>query len=454
MTFSTPSAIINRSTTMVQRKPATKPPPSKVVQLIHDQDDNDDCHNAGNLQNEVHPLFARQNFPQGEVNYDALLPSLRLVSKLLEAPQVRHFLYVTWYGRNEKVGMKNARGVELEAYRSDRTIANLSPDDIAAVETKLLALAKMVTFHVSDQFKGSKNGWCMALPPPAVPGLSRPTGTLPGDLPGVNSRIYLSSIWYDAVTVPPGPQRDYRSYRNDCFAVAMTLLHEIAHAANYAAMGARPEDFFEDSLIAEAGFEIVARLFGAVYRRSPTGLVGYLYEWPSNPLLRPYDGKLACRDPEGVPMKCFRWRMQDHLVYAMFHDWFWAWAEEEGPLAFVPDGVVHAVQETLENGERVPVPKSIVDLITGRDRVLSPLPEASEPRTARRTVAMRERQKKAEEWARPKVSERQAHGAGMLPELPKERVSSEQPQDGAGETARACDCAATMDGDEDDVIMW
>jgi hypothetical protein len=45
--------------------------------------------------------------------------------------------------------------------------------------------------------------------------------------------------------------------------MATTFLHEMAHAAHFHIMGPRrPEDFFEDALVAEAGYDYESRIFG------------------------------------------------------------------------------------------------------------------------------------------------------------------------------------------------
>jgi hypothetical protein len=46
--------------------------------------------------------------------------------------------------------------------------------------------------------------------------------------------------------------------------IAATLLHEVAHAANFSVMGHKEEDYFEESLVAEAGFELESRIFGMI----------------------------------------------------------------------------------------------------------------------------------------------------------------------------------------------
>lgn len=51
--------------------------------------------------------------------------------------------------------------------------------------------------------------------------------------------------------------------------MAVTLLHEMAHAAHIHTMGLRCEDFFEDALVAEAGFDYISQIFGMVPNMVP-----------------------------------------------------------------------------------------------------------------------------------------------------------------------------------------
>jgi hypothetical protein len=46
------------------------------------------------------------------------------------------------------------------------------------------------------------------------------------------------------------------------FCLATTLLYDAVHAANFALLYERVDDYFEDSLIAEPGFELESRLLG------------------------------------------------------------------------------------------------------------------------------------------------------------------------------------------------
>jgi hypothetical protein len=45
------------------------------------------------------------------------------------------------------------------------------------------------------------------------------------------------------------------------FSLTTTMLHELAHAAVNDVAGVGPEDYFEESFVAEAGFELESRTF-------------------------------------------------------------------------------------------------------------------------------------------------------------------------------------------------
>lgn len=354
-------------------------------------------HPTGDLNNEVHPLFARENF-LGNTDFDVFLPSLRLLTRIIDTPQVRHYFFVAWFGRNERIGMQDSRGRHLEAYHSDRSVTNLSPGDIAAVHTKLSALAKMVKFQVTDHFGTKKNGWCSPIHPPSVPGLSRPSGAPPTDpdgFPGLSSYIFIAKARYNAINTPVSPTRSAQSYLHDCFSVAMTLLHELVHAAHFAAMGSRQEDFFEDSVVAEAGFEIQTRFLGAVY----AGRTGTLDEWPNRWILGTYNNRLACRSIDSVAQAMLTMRVPEHFVSAMFHGWFWDWADRYGPKAFVVELIERHIRRAIAAKTHVCVPRSIADLYRDGNGRSDTQHQHPENRTARQTVEMRERVERLEAWA-------------------------------------------------------
>ena len=86
-----------------------------------------------------------------------------------------------------------------------------------------------------------------------------------------------------------------------CVDAAVTLLHELGHAANLAISGGGAEPFYEDSVVAEAGFEIVSRLFGANADIDMEDDVPSVFfaEWPRRDMVQDYQEggqSLLCRD--------------------------------------------------------------------------------------------------------------------------------------------------------------
>ena len=56
--------------------------------------------------------------------------------------------------------------------------------------------------------------------------------------------------------------RTDRQNANVDFTVAAIMLHELGHAIHHDIAGHAYEDCFEESYVAEAGFELVTRIFG------------------------------------------------------------------------------------------------------------------------------------------------------------------------------------------------
>jgi hypothetical protein len=114
------------------------------------------------------------------------------------------------------------------------------------------------------------------------------------------------------------------------FNLAIALLHELAHAVSYAITAREDEDFFEDAIVAEAGFEFEARLFGACpsYSVNAPKLVQW-FPWPSRVLLggegevESYDLADLCSSPrkleDGVPIA----RVSVRFMKNLFQDQFW-----------------------------------------------------------------------------------------------------------------------------------
>lgn len=321
---------------------------------------------TGNLCNRIHPLFAPQNFHPA-MEYDVLIPVLRLLTRLLDTPQVRHYLFTTWFGRNEQVGVVGARGQELEAYQSDRSVGMLTDGDVAAVQAKLVELATMVRFMLK-QLPPHANACCVKVPLTFTEGFSNaanvPTHRLE-PFQGTKSVVILAQAWYDTLKAGKSRARIPLQVIHERFSIAMTLLHELGHAANNAVMGRRQEDFFQEASVAEAGFESQARLLGAAASHQP-GRPTVLFRWPSRQTAANYAKyKVPVRDLKGVPQLEQRWPLSNAYVLSIQHEWFWKWADQVGPTAFVPECLIQDVRKSMVEGKPAPVPSSIARLFEG-----------------------------------------------------------------------------------------
>jgi hypothetical protein len=135
-----------------------------------------------------------------------------------------------------------------QSYGSDKGVNDLSSRDKTKVREQLHELSKKVRFGVVDLDGRS--------------GRTDPDEEQPGIL-GVKSIIWLGSDLYGAVQDETRMLMEEDDAYIDLY-IAATLLHEVAHAAHFFFMGHREEDYFEDSLIAEAGFELESRIFGMI----------------------------------------------------------------------------------------------------------------------------------------------------------------------------------------------
>ena len=301
------------------------------------------------LTNDVHPsgLFRRENFTSA-IDYDLLLPVLRLLTRMLDTPQLLRFLWLSCFGRNEKID-----GSDREVCRSSQTLANLSQDDIQAVEEELSEFANMITFTVEEipdrgihgQTQFDKERTAAAAHP------------FERGLPGPYTTIVLTKRIYDELlTHHEGYSELWCSTRLN---VAMILLHELGHAINWAVVGPR-EDFFEDAIVAEAGFEMESQLLGAAFEGR--GKVFTFVEWPDREFMQLYGDKMTCRDPSRLPKQGRMWEVSSSWLLALWQDRYWEWVRETGPQALIPPAIAHSVREAISRGERIPVHPAVADL--------------------------------------------------------------------------------------------
>lgn len=128
------------------------------------------------------------------------------------------------------------------------------------------------------------------------------------------------SYHYDALVEPQTADEKLRCQ----FELAVTIVHELAHAAFAATTGSQYETFFEGSVVAEAGFEFEARVFGLIPTRSPEGYLAW-YKWPccyalEEPL---YDLQDLCRNHSRLENDDPVADVEDGFIARLFQDKFW-----------------------------------------------------------------------------------------------------------------------------------
>ena len=197
------------------------------------------------LQNAVHPLFVRDKFSK-KVDYEALLPSLQLLTRLLRTPQLLHFFGTVFFGDLVDLGVPDKYD-NLRAYRGEAKVHQLSCKSIEMIEEKLLTLAKMVRYDTRTPYNAVAECLAWGCTMDSM-GVCRPYRKSPGyefGLLGNESRIFISRLRHrELVKVHKkflATGEDNLQFR---FVITCNLLHELGHAASQAMAGR--DHLFED----------------------------------------------------------------------------------------------------------------------------------------------------------------------------------------------------------------
>ncbi|KAK3114902.1 hypothetical protein LTR53_006276 [Teratosphaeriaceae sp. CCFEE 6253] len=245
------------------------------------------------LRNEVHPLFARSNFP--DADYDALLPTLRLATHLLMSEDsLIHYAtdpLVVPVGSDYRYPAGS--GYEGQAYQAVYPHKHpLSATDKAKVKRELLYMANSVRFRREKPcgIGGvSLAGVCRpgegSLVDSAVsPGFVGP----PADI-GFNKDVYQELCEAHQQAKACGHASWQLCY--NYFTFAALLCHEVAHAVRNSKWGREQswDIVVGDNVLGEAGYDWEAAVFGGQTwpQRGLTDVL-YLGEWPSSVKMIPY----------------------------------------------------------------------------------------------------------------------------------------------------------------------
>jgi hypothetical protein len=113
--------------------------------------------------------------------------------------------------------------------------------------------------------------------------------------------------------------------------MATTLLHEMAHAASFHIMSRRHEDFFEDALVAEAGFDYVSRIFGMLpIIPRLRHLCGAWTQWQNITFLsqKSYPVNRTCRNSKKLSMYPMRYSFDAEYAKRLLSNEWWEGAED------------------------------------------------------------------------------------------------------------------------------
>lgn len=269
---------------------------------------------AGSLKNSVHPLLARDKFAKS-VNYTKVfLQPARPATRMLATPQAEHY-FLALITKSKHVSTLRGSAKDLRhRFWSDKDIGKLKDLARRCVDTWLRRGADAITYSV----RTCDNG--------ALADIKK----IPYDLSKTDLGHCVICIsrkeHYDPLRGDLSPND--RTIRQ--FNLAIALLHELAHAVSYAITARQDEDFFEDAIVAEAGFEFEARLFGACPSySSDTPKLVWWFPWPSRILLggegevESYDLADLCSRPskleDGGPIS----RVSVRFMRDLFLEQFW-----------------------------------------------------------------------------------------------------------------------------------
>ena len=239
------------------------------------------------LTNEVHPIFRRNNFPG--VEYEVLVPVLRLASLLIDTDCLLDFWHAIFFGERCKLHPEGDGIDDDTTYVNfSRRRAQLSARDRAMTRLKLGTLSHMVKFYADpSQEADSAEAWCQD---------ERKLDGCPydlGNVEGVVDRIMYSEKSYldlQRLSTEEHPDQDALEWK--WLFMAVLLTHELAHGAGFMAFGPDAETIFEGGTIGEIGYEWTDHIFGGLLWPGDASLVEpgscVVANWPSASIAKLY----------------------------------------------------------------------------------------------------------------------------------------------------------------------
>lgn len=285
-----------------------------------------DSPSSGDLSNPIHPIFQPNNFVDPNIHYRPLENSLRLASRFLTTKQLLPFWYMLLCGPIETARTKPHSGPseplsELTEQQKNETTASLE------------LLASCVTFTSERSWGRGDSGFTERLLLDA-----------PSPFHGVKTSISISRRVFRMVErsfSKPYLGNEFRLWTH--FLLVNLLLHELAHAAMYAAHPRPPAHdpiqayFLPSARTTEEGMEWETSVFGGLLYEIPSfffwerwnGVLGskiVLREWPSHRLVASYRKSIYPRPfpvKGDVPTHDRLWLVPTTFFERLFTTAFW-----------------------------------------------------------------------------------------------------------------------------------
>lgn len=243
-----------------------------------------------------------------------LKPALRLASRFLTTDCLLDFPFAIFYGEERRVYDKVNGRYSHDA--SFRPRAALSHANRAAVKQRWLDLANMVAFRV-DVLLDGLCGFCES--DPNRPGVA--------ELAGPGSKITIAEadlqVLFSRINTTTAEDTLLAQWE-----LAVSLVHELMHAAMYAAWDEDSDLPFEYSTAAETGFEWEHFVFGGTIWKNEVYLdprrQRCVRPWPAATIIRRYQSNdTNVRVIGEVPTIEFRWMPRLGFFDDLFSSCFW-----------------------------------------------------------------------------------------------------------------------------------
>jgi hypothetical protein len=303
----------------------------------------------------VHALFHQDKFEASVDWHVAFYDAAVLATRLMNSPQGLQHDYCFFFGTNTPTNLPPGidpacpLAEQPTQYSCDKGIGELTAQDIAAVQAERLTLASRIRYQVRDLLVDNV----------AETQFEKATQYMSE----TGSLVLINKNLYNLVVVGNHTREDEARIR---LQVAITLLHEVAHAAHNHLFGMKIEDFREESIVAEAGYELEARLFGlrpSVKPNDPSD--GSWKTWQYWRIESEATMERICRDKANIPEKGQIIRMDVNFVLKLCDDGFWSGEyARDGALALLPWATAEFCrEEQAENShDELTMPQSISDL--------------------------------------------------------------------------------------------